>query len=152
MKTAEERWKQLRYMMGDALHVWLYYDANDRGGFAKFLAMVEADARADALAEKSVAPDADEERAKREYERFQSFFPSSRKVAFQEREAEARAAWIAYVKTLPPRPMRSPGQVLWDSQRAVGMFGNFHSYAELHENTKAMQEAAATALGIKPQE
>ena len=144
MKTAEEYFDEYMHPVG-----WLTF-ANINGNqkrraVTQMVSAIAADARADALAEKSVAPDADEERAKREYERFRNghtVYPEWKLVG-----PTLQEVWRDYVKTLPPRPVRSPGQRLADALREVDFMSG-----KLSECAEAKFERAATALGIKPQE
>lgn len=147
MKTAEEYWDEHMAPSGLAHYGGLSYSHRRQAADA----MVAAN-RSDALADKSVAPDADEERAKREHDRFQSFLPESYRMEFEAHCDETIAAWKAYSKTLPPRPVRSPGERLHDAYEEIWDSTLQGQFDGLNPERKERYERAATSLGIKPQE
>lgn len=152
MKTAEEYWNSITIVGGFARWPKLAC------GFAHAFSRLVDEIRADALAEKPATPDADEERAKREYERLQSLIPDAfLRQDYESRNPASKAGWKAYVKTLPPRPMRSPGEQLRDllvknipHDEVRGLF--LDVYADETPELRAGMDAAANALGIEPQE
>ena len=144
MKTSEERWQQMRQMMDYYGYGWERLDETEHAGFGKFLAAI----RADALAEKPKEPDADEERAKREYERFRA---GSRELKeWGELQKLTKEHWKKFVSTLPERHKRSTGQVMTDELWKRGVV--CRGWRELDTAEQSIRDGAATALGIQPQE
>ena len=155
MKTAEEYWKKYAEAVGfGGYHDFLC--VADRAAISAMVVAIAADARAEALAEKPKEPDADEERAKREHDRFQSFLPESYRMEFEAHCDETIAAWKAYAATLPEHPKRSPGQVLFDAEKAnglwVGIEWDGESRDSLNDMTRQKLERIAAALSIQPAE
>lgn len=152
MKTAEEYWDEHMAPSGLAPYGGLSYSYRRQAADAMVAAI-----RADALAEKPAAPDADEERAKREWDRMRGgdsriFYPYD--ACNQAEQAAIRTLFAA----LPPRPMRSPGQVLRsqinEELKRLGcptLVNCFVSGMDLAKFDAAIV-AAATALGIQSKE
>lgn len=134
-------WSSLEYLPNDYLKA-----------FETAVAAIAADARADALAEKPAA-DADEERAKREYERFCEIH--GKHIGQNCRDlwtAEFKAALAEYAATFPPRPMRTPGQRLFESEVAAGHFVATRLWSEQLDHVQESFETRAAALGIQSAE
>ncbi len=156
MKTAEFYWNSyLRTPTDGHTTCFATYRGLDSSLHKHVEAMVAA-IRADALAEKSVATDADEERAKREYERLTTLHPEPESILDWDHASRGwKVAWRAYVKTLPPRPVRSPEERLFSTLQKLGHLRAYESwdhYSRGNPHSSLLLIAEATALGIKPQE
>ena len=154
MKTAEEYWKKYAEAVGfGGYHDFLC--VADRAAISAMVVAIAADARADALAEKPKEPDADEERAKREWDIYANL-GDVKSVSWEYVSPTQQKAWTAYVKTLPERPKRSPGQVLFDAEKAnglwVGIEWDGESRDSLNDMTRQKLERIAAALSIQPAE
>jgi hypothetical protein len=147
MKTAKQHFDEWRADYGGEGNITTW--GNQRPEWQEAFERLVERVRADALAEKPAAPDADEERAKREWDIYANL-GDIKSVSWEYVSPTQQKAWIAYAKTLPPRPVRSPGQVLWESLVESGAEqGQWKHLMLLHQN---QIESAATALGIQPQE
>jgi hypothetical protein len=152
MKTANGYWNKF---LGNHLLPPNHYTPGCWQAIEDMVAAIADDARADALAEKPPAPDADEERAKGHYGRWCDIHPKGNCFpAWGVMSIEDRDTWRLFIKELdiPPRPVRSPGQRLFESEKAAGCCPFPCKWDELTTLVQEHFATRATALGIQPKE
>lgn len=153
MKAAEEYWDE--HMKNTACPFRGCSDLR-QSDIRELIAAIAADARADALAEAKAVTDPDEERAKAEWKRFEdSWHAIGLTCSPPSEDAYVYKAFAHYVKTLPPRPMRSPGQRFFEAVRKLGIGSFTDTYKRLLEewpNKAESFESAAEELGIQSKE
>lgn len=144
MKTAEEYWDGLLA----SKTVFGYFRSLNptiRQAILDMVAAIAADARAEAA-----SPDAEEER---EFQRFKEFCKQEMGACAPSMLAGypgLKNVVEKYAATFPPRPMRSPGQRLWESLVDAG--AEQGPWDLVPQFIKNQMEAAATALGIEHKE
>lgn len=146
MKTAEEYWDQ--HMKNTACPFRGCSDLR-QSEIRELVAAIAADARADALAEAKVDPDDTHEA--REWKRFQAIHRELWKSEIGNNTVFHRS-FAEYVKTLPPRPMRSPEQQVFEAARSQGWFAECSQFSDCSERTLSECRAVATDLGVQPKE
>lgn len=146
MKTAEEYYEQLR-KDADMFMKWNTKSKAYKAGFESLVAAV----RADALAEKPKEPDAVPTK-KPEWDRFHKLFMEMTPGGINYSSTLPKVV-EAYAATFPPRPKRSPGQRLFESERdSNSHWGKRETFHGLSEMTQAQFETRAKELSIQPAE